>query len=98
MVGIKFCECLFIVRHSGRATILYFHKHVSRLETSISRISLVCLMQLHIMKLAALCLRGDICLGKEQKWSYNKIIIQVHIHVPSHQLAFTCIVCAPKPH
>ena len=38
MVAIKFCECLFIVCHSGRATIFYFHKHVSLLETSISRI------------------------------------------------------------
>ena len=54
MVGIKFCECLFIIYHSGRATIFYFHKHVSRLETSISRIFLVCLTRWHIMRLAAL--------------------------------------------
>ena len=45
---------MFIVCHSGRATIFYFHKHVSWLETSISLIFLVCLTRLHVMRLAAL--------------------------------------------
>ena len=47
---------LLIACHSGRAAIFYFHKHVSRLETSISNILLVCLTRLHIMRLAALCI------------------------------------------
>ena len=49
---------LFIDCQSGRATKYFiFHKHVSLLEASISLIFLVCLTQLHVMRLAALYAR-----------------------------------------
>ena len=43
--------CLFIDCHRGR---VFFHKHVSLLETSISLFFLVRLTQLHVTRLAAL--------------------------------------------
>ena len=53
MVGIKFCECLFIVCHSGRA-IIFYSISMSHAWRPPSHIFLVCLTRWHIMRLAAL--------------------------------------------